>query len=248
MRYRPKYKVLLKLRENIWKTTKPLKFKKLKWQKMHRFFFSSLLFKRRELNKKSFFNKDFRMRYFFKNMLKTKKIFLNTFGFFKPKQIKKIINNSKRISINYKASTLMFNKISINSIKYNHTLYFMQSLEKRLITTFSRSRLFQNFFMYIHYIKKGYVFVNDKIIKNPFYTLSIGDVICFKPNDNKINLNKRFLRKNYGVRKKNLKSKHLLFSSKGFKILFIKLPTFSDLRYLNNLNWSFFFYLLKLKR
>jgi len=55
MLLRPKYKFLIKLRQNIWNTSKPLKFKKLKWRKVRRVLFINSSKKYRFSKKKYFF-------------------------------------------------------------------------------------------------------------------------------------------------------------------------------------------------
>ncbi len=249
MLLRPKYKFLIKLRNNVWNTLKPLKFKKLKWRKIKRILFvkkKKINLKNNKLKKKkNFFLDQFRMRNFFSFMLNTKKIFLNTFGPRKKNKIFKIIKKTYIKSNIKKSHNLGFNNITVNTSEYDSLLYLMKSLESKLLATFSRFGIFSNIYVYLFYIKFGYILVNNKVIKNPHFSLKDGDIISF-------NLSK--LQENYDLDFKNLyqnfkcKSKHLIISYKHLKIIFVKSPNFSDMEYRTTFHWDFFVYLLKLKR
>jgi ribosomal protein S4 len=272
MLLKPKYKFLIKLRQNIWNTSKPLKFKKLKWKKVKRILFINSYKERRQFSKKKyFFLKDFRMRYFFNLMLNTKKILFNTFGPLKRKQISKIMKKSIGKGIGKKSYSLGFNRVTANNVQYDDYLYLMRSLESKLLTTLSRSGIFSNIFVYLHFIKCGYVLVNGQIIRNPFFNLKEGDTISlsldlssilgkfqdlkFKTRKTKNILNqqyKKYLKFNFKKKNKfsNCKSKHLIkiIGDNYFKIIFVKKPDFSDVEYVGMFHWDIFHYILKLKR
>ena len=244
---RSKYKFLIKLRQNIWNTSKPLKFKKLKWRKVRRVLFINSSNKRSLSKNKYFFLDKFRIKHFFNLMLNTKKLFLNTFGPYKRNQISKIIKKSFKRGITQKSYSLEFNKITTKNLRYDNILYLMQSLESKLLTTFSRLGIFSNLFTYLHYIKCGYVLVNGKIIRNPFFNLKEGDIVSLNINkikyktDDKINIKNLY-------KNSNCKSKHLIFLYKNSKIIFVKNPNFNDVEYLGTFHWDVMYYLLKLKR
>lgn len=240
---RPKYKFLIKLRQNVWNTSKPLSFKKLKWKKVRRILFLNPFKRKNILKTKYFFLDKFRKRLFFSLFLNTKKIFLNTFGPFKKSQISKIIKKSFSKGVSHKSYDLSFNKIGVNNVKYDNILYLMQNLESKLLTTFTRFGIFSNLFVYLHCIKIGLVFVNGRVIKNPFFDLKEGDIISINTDKLKKQVNiKRIYNKN------KLKSKHLIFSYKFLKIIFVRNPSFNDVEYLTTFHWDLLLYLLKLKR
>lgn len=254
MLLRSKYKFLIRLRENIWNTSKPLKFKKLKWRKVRRVLFINSFNKKinkRKISKNYFFLERFKVKHFFNLMLKTKKLFLNTFGPFKRNQISKIIKKSFGKGIIQKSYSLGFNKITTNNLRYDSILYLMRSLESKLLTTFSRLGIFSNLFVYLHYIKCGYVLVNNKIIRNPFFNLKEGDIISFDIDriKDKIQENTTKGYRKYNKNKKiTCKSRHLIFLYKNPKIVFVKNPNFEDVEYLGQFHWDLIYYLLKLKR
>jgi ribosomal protein S4 len=261
---RSKYKFLIKLRHNIWNSSKPLKFKKLKWRKIRRVLFFNFFRKRKRSRKKLkkrskkkyFFLERFEMKHFFNEMLNTKKMFSNTFGPYKRNQISKIIKKSFKVGFVKKSYNIGFNKVTVGNLKYYRVIHLMQSLESKLLTVFSRLEIFSNLFVYLHFIKCGYVLVNGRIIKNPFFNLREGDVVSLKiykkKKIKKINkrgsmvINFRSYRKTY--KRLNCKSKHLVFLYKNPKIIFVKNPDFYDVGYLSVFHWGLLHYLLKLKR
>ncbi len=248
MRLKPKYKFLIKLRQNVWNTSKPLKFKKLKWRKVRRVLFLNSFKKRKLLKKNIFFLNEFRIKHFFNLMLNTKKLFLNIFGPFKRNQISKIIKKSIGKGNIKKAYHLDFNKITTNNVKYDNILYLMQSLESKLLTVFSRLGIFSNLFVYLHYIKCGYVLVNNKVVRNPFFTLNEGDIVSFNVIKIKDKIKEKLNTKKFIRKEINYKSKHLIFLYKSSKIVFVRNPSFNDVEYFGKFHWDLMYYLLKLKR
>ena len=114
---RPKYKFLIRLRQNVWNTSKPLQFKKLKWKKVKRILFLNNR-KKKVVNKtKNYFLNKFKMKNFFFLTLNTKKIILNNFGPLKKNQIFKLIKKSYRKGTFFKSYDIGFNKHTINNIK-----------------------------------------------------------------------------------------------------------------------------------
>ena len=245
---RSKYKFLIKLRQNIWNTSKPLKFKKLKWRKVRRVLFINSSSKRNLSKKKYFFLDKFRIKHFFNLMLNTKKLFLNTFGPYKRNQISKIIKKSFKRGITQKSYSLEFNKITTKNLRYDNILYLMQSLESKLLTTFSRLGIFSNLFVYLHYIKCGYVLVNNKVIRNPLFNLQEGDIVSLNIDKIKDKIDDKRGSSKSLYKSFKCKSKHLIFLYKNPKIIFVKNPNFNDVEYLGTFHWDLIYYLLKLKR
>lgn len=265
---RPKYKFLIKLRQNIWNTSKPLKFKRLKWKKIKRVLFIDFYKERRKFFKrKYFFLNNFRRRNFFNLLLNTKKIFVNLFGPLKRNQMSYIIRKSIGKGIVKKVNFLGFNQIGVKNIKYNDTLYLMRSLELTLLATLLRSGIFSNIFIYLHFIKSGCVLINGIVIKNPFFKLNLGDIITLDINllkkifnnidffDNKelINVKSKLLKKRKFKKQSKInvcKSKHIIkiIGKNFFKLIVVKYPEFSDIEFFGMFDWGIVCYLLKLKR
>lgn len=173
--YKPKYKSLIIINENLYKQDKILNFKKKKW-------FNSVLVKKFKKKIKSdkliclfdhslnyrpkanfFFIKRFKQNLLFKKKICT------LFGFFKIKTLKHIKFRIKSCLINQKSS-IFFNKIEQFYIDFFESNLYNVLQKSYLATSVRESRDF---------INKGYVYVNNKNIFKYSYKVKKGDFITF---------------------------------------------------------------------
>lgn len=173
--YKPFYKSLLLIKENLYSSNKVLNFKKEKWLN------SSLV---RALNKQIYINKFFNL---FDNSIYYKS---NYFVYY-DKNYKTNLLRKKKISKFYGFLTLkFFKKVNLNSnknflnqkFKYKFDKYFMCRLENKLDSIVYKSYFTESIKEARNLINQGYVYVNKiKIIKSSFIVKK-GDLITFDNN------------------------------------------------------------------
>jgi ribosomal protein S4 len=186
-RYKPKYKELINLREDLYNRTKVLRFKKKKWLKSVLFkklkkklYYDSLL--KKKIKKKTIFffrlfdhsiyyrskANSFYSKRFKQNLLFKKKL-CHLFGNFKIKTLKSIKLNVKK-ALNNKKNNVFLNKLE-------H--YYLNFFERNLNNIVFKSHLSVSVRESQDFINKGYVFVNGKKELSHQYKVKEGDLITF---------------------------------------------------------------------
>jgi ribosomal protein S4 len=246
---KPRYKSLIKLRYNFWNNSKFLKFNKKKWRKIKHILLKPVYKKKDNL----FFLKHARLRFFYKLRLHTRKIFYSLYGYYKKKQFNKIIRNFSSKGTLMKSKQLYFNNLVAGNQTFDNVLHTMRFFESKLLISLYRSGFFKTVNSATHFIKLGGVSVNGKLIKNPFYSLKINDIVSIdKKNIVVSNLQikqrrqKYFFKKMLGIH--NYKIKNILYSFKNFKYIFVYKPFFEDLDNRKTIEWDMVQYLVNLKR
>lgn len=254
---KPRYKCLIKLRDNIWNNSKPLRFKRQKWKNIRRVLLRRFNYKSRKRRISVFFFKRIRMWNFYRMRLNMWKTFYSIYGKFKKQQFSKLIKNSVGFGISLKIKNILYNEPVLGNKSFDNLLYIMWVFESKLISSIFRMGIFRSIQSTLHYIKQGGILVNSKIIKNPFYSLNENDIISLNPafaypiaKSSMLFLlkkkNRKMFKKLPGVH--ITKSKHLLYCYSNFKYIYVQKPVTSDLDKFTKINWDYIFYLLKLKR
>jgi len=257
-RFKPKYKKLLKLRENPQQKRKIFKFERKKWGKFISFY------KRKISNKSTpyfiqnkyivseFPDKYSSHRKSHKNILQSYKKFNLFYGNYRKKVLK---NKLKQIKKGKKI------------VKYN--LQFLELFERRLDVILYRAKFCYSIEHAQQLISYGKFLVNNKIIKSKSYLVKNGDIISlnFKQDPKiifktKVNIQKSMLRvynpvylKKFHKTNKDLKlynlkpaqPKHLLINYSTLQILFTNITKDIDLGtmfsfYLNFDKLSYFYW------
>lgn len=180
-RYKPKYKTLLVINENLYNKKKILKFNKRKWLK-------SVLLKK--LKNKIKYNRFFclfdhflnyrpKANFFylkrFKHNLLYKKKFLKLFGFFKIKTLKSIKFKVKSLSNNNKSNRFL------NKLESYYTDFFESSLDNIIYKSYLSISIRES----RNLITKGFVYVNNIKMLKFSYKIKKGDLITFDPSIHK---------------------------------------------------------------
>jgi ribosomal protein S4 len=172
-KYKPFYKKLLQIRENIQNKKKVFKFKKQKWSKFIEFYKRKLKwYKRfRPQNQKRYVVSKYPNRYTsyknrYKNTLQAYKTFKLFYGITSKKTLKDKI-------------FFLRNK----SLK-NSNLEFIELFEKRLDVTLYRAKFSNSIRSAQQLIVHGKVLVNNKIVKIKSHVLKTGDLISSNSYNN----------------------------------------------------------------
>ena len=160
-----KYKKLVNLQQNVPNKKKILKFKRQKWRKFIKIFKNNLKRNRRKpltihnfcVSKFASMGNSFKKK--FKKNLNNKKKIKMLYGGLKQKVLKKTIKQ-------------IFNK----QLK-NYDLTFLKIFESRLDSILYKALFCSSIRNAQQMIIRGYVKVNDKIIKKKSYLLKQGDII-----------------------------------------------------------------------
>jgi ribosomal protein S4 len=203
-KFKPFFKKLLKLRENVQNQKKVLQFKKQKWNKFIEFYKRKLKwYKRfRPQNQKRYVVSKYPNRYTsyknrYKNTLTAYKTFRLFYGNLNKKTLKDKINFLK------------------NKHLKNLGVTFLELFEKRLDVTLYRAKFSHSIRNAQQLITHGKILVNNKIVKSKSYILKTGDLIKIDFKDVKlIELN---------ISKSNIwpiPPKHLIINYKTMQIIF----------------------------
>nr|WAK85016.1 ribosomal protein S4 [Amicula sp. isolate GU52X-4 cfCalB7] len=168
--YKPFFKQLIKLRENVQNKNKILKFKKQKW-KSFIFYYNKKLKKYKKFrpldqtqyNVSKYPNKYTSVKKNFLNTLRSVQRFKLFYECLRNKIIKKIIKLVKK------------KKINRNLLKLNFAL--LKFFESRLDIVLYRSKFCQSVKIARQFILKNIIFVNNRLINNKYYILKKGDLI-----------------------------------------------------------------------
>jgi len=173
-KFKPIYKQLVRLRENVQNRKKLLKFKKQKWKQF-------IYYYKRKLKRYRKFKPNDQTQYIvskfpnransykkrFKNTLYTSKKFRLFYGNLSKKYIKKKIKQTFKKKTNHKF--LHFH------------LTFFEHFEHRLDTILYKSKFSINLRNARQLIVHGKIFVNNKLVKIPSYKTIPGDLIKVNP-------------------------------------------------------------------
>ena len=178
-RFRPIYKPLVYLKENVQNRQKLLQFKKKKWEKIISIYKKKLnLYKKIKPKDQTQYlvsrhpNVNFAYKKQYRNTLKEIKKFKLIYGGLLNKIIKKLLNkNNKRRILN--------------------RIIFLKKFESRLDVTLFRCKLGSNIRYVRQLISHGKVFVNKTKVTIKSYILKSGDTIeiklkCYKILENSI--------------------------------------------------------------
>jgi small subunit ribosomal protein S4 len=182
-KFKPFYKKLIKLRENVQNRKKLLKFKKQKWKQF-------IYYYRKKLKRYKKFKPNDQTRY-------TVSKFPTKNNSYK-KRFRNTLFNSINFRLFYGNLSKTFVKKNIkqtlqNRKTKNFYLIFLEKFEHRLDTILYRSKFSLSLRNARQLIVHGKVIVNNKIIKTPSYRTVPGDLIKINP-------------KFYNLIKKNIKN------------------------------------------
>lgn len=205
-RFRPIYKPLLSLRENIQNRDKLIRFKKKKWQKLIISYKKKLKLYRKvkpkdqaQYSVSRYPNTNFTYKKQYKTTLKETKKFKLIYG--------GLLNRTLKI---------LFRK----NFKVVSHVNFLKIFESRLDVTLYRSKFGSNIKFIRQLIYQGNVFVNGRKVVTKSFLLTPGDIIEIKPKHNT-------LIEYYGRKSDNwpLCPKHLTVNYKTMQIVFNSLKT-----------------------
>lgn len=215
-KFRPIYKQLIKLKENLQNRDKLLRFKKEKWKKLIQIY-------KRKLNLYKKIKPKDQTQYL---VLRYPGI-----GFSYKKQYKHILQETKKFKLIYGGLLTRVIKLILNKKhKTINFITFLKLFESRLDITLYRAK----FGMSIRYIRQliyhGKVFVNNKSIKIKSYILKPGDIVAVKPKYYKL-LEPSVLQSTWPIY-----PKHLTVNYKTMQIIFSSLEN-------NNVSLNLFYHL-----
>lgn len=231
-RYKPLYKIFLRINQNIQNRTKLFKFKNQKWKQFKKNIINQLKFNKKfkikdqfQLSTVKFASKGNSLRKEFKNNLIKRKLFSFFYGNLSKKYLKKSIFsilNSKNLK-----------SLKLVNFQYNVLKFF----ESKLSTALYRSNFSFSIKKASQLIFHGHVKVNHQLVNIKSYTLKTNDFIYIA-----LNLKSRFLVKN-NIKISNfwpLPPKFLLINFKTLEILFVyskvlnTIPIFDHYLYINS--------------
>lgn len=203
-KFKPLYKKLINLRENVLNRRKVLKFDKKKWGKFIHFYKGKLKWYRKfkPNNQDLYVVSKHPNRY-----TAYKKNFKNTLQAYKALKLF-LGNTQKRI---LKDNVLK----AKNQKNKNINKVFIELLEKRLDLVLYRSKFCHSVRNAQQFISHGRVLVNNKIVKSKSYNLNKGDLISIKP--------KYYKQFESNIRKAihwPIPPKHLIINYKTMQIVF----------------------------
>jgi ribosomal protein S4 len=204
-RFRPLYKTLISLKENVQNRHKILKFKKKKWTKLINYYTNKFKkykkTKQKDQNKyiiSKFPSKNLSYKKRFKNVLQNAKKLNQYYGGLTKRKFKSIIKKS-----------LIFNK--------HKKSQFLIFFEKRLDVVLYRSHFCESIRHAQQLILHSKIKVNNRMVNSKSYILKGGDLIS-------IDLNNAFLVKKIIKYNKNqitkIVPKHLIINLKTLQIIF----------------------------
>jgi small subunit ribosomal protein S4 len=173
-KFKPLYKQLIRLRENVQNRKKLLNFKKQKWEQFIYYYERKLKryrkFKPNDQTQyivSKFSNRANSYKKRFKNTLDTSKKFRLLYGNLSKKYIKKKIKQTFKKKTNHKF--------------LHFYLTFFEHFEHRLDTILYKSKFSISLRNARQLIVHGKIFVNHKIVKTPSYKTVPGDLIKVNP-------------------------------------------------------------------
>lgn len=174
-RFRPLYKQLIKLKENVQNRKKLLQFKKQKWEKLIQNYNKKLKwykkFKPKDQTQylvSQYPSKGFSYRKRYKNTLQTNKKFKLFYGGLSKAYVKKLV------------------KIILSKKYQKINPLFLELFESRLDTILYRSKFSPSIRNARQLILHGKIFVNNKPIKIKSYILKPGDLILINSKYSKL--------------------------------------------------------------
>jgi ribosomal protein S4 len=208
-KFKPKFKQLIKLRENVLNQKKILKLKKAKWENF-------ILYYTRKLKRYKKYKPHDQNRYSVSKYLSRrtsyKKKFLETL---RASQVLRLFYGN--ITKGYLKKKIKFTLKNLNS--FNKTIHvndlFLESFENQLSTVIHRAKFSKSLREAQQFILHGKILINNKVVKSKIYTLKQGDIISVNLND--IELIKKNIQ---SISKQYLPPKHLLINYKTFQIVF----------------------------
>lgn len=212
-RYKPFYKKILRLRENIQDRPKVFKFNKQKWKRFQQAARKQLKFYKRyrikdqfQLFVPKFVSRGNSFQKRFRNTLRERKIFSFFYGILKKKYLKTHLTNSILKSKQ--------NKLRFNTYK-QRTLEFFES---RLDTIIYRSKFSLSMKSAGQLILHGHILINGDIVRTKSYQVKNNDLIEVYPTLKSRDLIKKSIdRSNFWP----VPPKHLIINYKTFQIIFI---------------------------
>lgn len=220
-KFKPVFKQLIKLRENVQNNTKILKFKRKKWETFTEHYLKKLKryrkFKphdptRYTISKYASKGNDHKKK--FRNTLNSSRNFRLFYGGLSKKELKKYIKHLKTPKIK-KAS--------------NINLLFLKLFETRLDTVLFRAKFSKSCRDARQLITHRKVLVNNKVVESPAYQLKSGDLISIKYNQQYIIIeNFRYYLQNWISHKTKLwpiPPKHLIINYNTMEIFFENIET-----------------------
>lgn len=215
-KFRPIYKQLIKLKENLQNRDKLLRFKKEKWKKLIQIY-------KRKLNLYKKIKPKDQTQYL---VLRYPGI-----GFSYKKQYKRILQETNKFKLIYGGLLTRTIKLILNKKhKIINFTTFLKLFESRLDTTLYRAK----FGTSIRYIRQliyhGKVSVNNKSIKIKSYVLKPGDIVAVKPKYYKL-IEPSVLQLKWPIY-----PKHLTVNYKTMQIIFSSLEN-------NNVSLNLFYHL-----
>jgi ribosomal protein S4 len=232
-RFKPVFKQLIKLRENIQNNTKLLKFKRKKWEAFIEQYLKKLKrykkFKPHDQTRYTiakYASKGNAHKKQFRNTLNSSRNFRLLYGGLSKKELKNNIKHLKK------------NKIKKLS---NMNLIFLKLFETRLDTVLFRAKFSKSCRDARQLITHCKVLVNNKLVKSPAYQLKSGDLVSIKYNQQYIVVeNFRYCLENWVTHKTKLwplPPKHLIINYNTMEIFFENIDTVNlAANFLLNLN------------
>lgn len=170
-RYKPIYKQLINLKENVQNREKLLRFKKQKWKKFIQIY-------KRQLNLRK------------KIKPKNQTLYLITrypgTNFSYKKRYQKIVHENKKFKLLYGGLTNKIVKIMLNKKhKIVNSVALLKLFESRLDVTLFRAKFGNSLRLIQQLIYHNKVLVNNKTIKIKSFLVNSGDIIKIKPSYSK---------------------------------------------------------------
>jgi len=238
----PRYKICFQLKENIWKNSKVVAFKRKKWLKIAHFFKRGIALNYNLLNKKTKYSKKFSIKQLYPLILKFKKSLVNFYGPMKVSFLKNLVRRLAKKGVSLQVKRKLQNKILSSSVEQDKVMHFINALESMLAISLYRLNIAKSIFEAYQIISHGFIRVNGKIIKNPKFFLRVSDIVTVDAEF----IKKRFSgRKNVEVGEGSiLKSSHLLINYSNFNCVRVS----KIIRNIPKFQWGLLDYIFKTKR
>ena len=210
-RFRPIFKQFIKLRENVQKRHKLLKFRKKKWELFLKVYTNKLkkFRKFKPLDHSKYFVTKYGTRGMgygrrYRDTLQAGKRMRLLYG----NLLKKYFQKKIRATLKKKKSTSK-NAPHLNTV-------FLEYFEKRLDTVLYRSKFALTMRNARQLISHGHVSVNKKVVKNKAYTLMDGDLVSLN-----FNCLEAYENNTFNSVKWSIPPKHLIINYRTLEILFL---------------------------
>lgn len=177
-RFKPLYKQLINLRENVQSRKKLLNFKSKKWEKFQDYYEKKQRWYRKYKTQdhsrylvSMYAHRKASIKKWFKNTLNSSRVFRLLYGNLSKNFVKQRVRQ-------------IFDKKSNKNENFKRLL--IQLFEQRLDTILYRSKFCISFRNARQIITHGQVFVNKLAVKTPSYRLKPGDLVSIAPNYYKV--------------------------------------------------------------